>query len=142
MRSQKHEEMLARLDQEILITKATAITFDRLHKLVKKGYSPDLESDACEAGIRLAHPSKGFRYNQVTLYPDGAVISDDQLCASRDEDREFQEFLRQVPRPTVWERARDFRIEVWAWVIMGVAILAIYGLVRAIGWVIGGFAAS
>ena len=118
------------LEREEDIEKATATTFERLHLLAQKGYRPDFAMEFTES-IWLHHPSKNFQHKDLILYPSGLVVSlsDDKCRFSRDEQRHFQEFLRQVPRPTLMDRSRNFRTNVVAVAILMVVLLIVVPLI-------------
>jgi hypothetical protein len=119
-------------EQQQDIEKETATTFERLHLLVQKGYRPDFAMEFTKS-IWLHHPSENFPHKDLILYPSGLVVSQsdsDNYRFHRNEQRQFQEFLRQVPRPTLMDRTRDFRTKVM------VAILMV-GLLIVLPWILG-----
>ena len=82
--------------------------FERLHSLVQAGYKIDLSRDFVEA-FWLRHPSK-FNLNRLIIYPSGLVVAlDGKFQIALDDKAQFRTFLREVPRPTWWDRFRDRR---------------------------------
>ena len=84
--------------------------FGRLHSLVQAGYVPDFDSEFVEA-FWLRHPSNRFKHNRLTIYPSGLVLSSnentDEFRFYLDDEAQFRHFLRQVPRPSWWDRYRE-----------------------------------
>ena len=82
--------------------------FERLHSLVQAGYKIDLSRDFVEA-FWLRHPSR-FKLNRLIIYPSGFVVGlDGEFQIALDDKAQFRTFLREVPRPTWWDRFRDRR---------------------------------
>jgi hypothetical protein len=106
---------------EMDIEAAGTKTLERLHQLVQKGYRPDFDMQFVGA-VWLHHPSKNFKHDLLFLYPDGCVKSagkTDEFRFGRNEDVLFQKFLWSVPQPTFWDRTREGRMSVVAWIIIG-----------------------
>jgi len=91
--------------------------------LCRRGYKPDFERDFVEA-ILLHHPSQEFQHNKVTLYPSGLVVTwgKPECRFYREDERQFREFLKQIPRPTLWDRTRALRGETMAWVVIAAGV--------------------
>src|SRR3954462_3101923 len=106
------------------IRRAGIIVMDRLRKLMRKGYRPDVDMEFTES-IWLRHPAKTERWPHSTLilFPDGLLVS----IEPKDEPRfavwekaEFEAFLRKVPLPTWRERSQDRRDRWKAYVFIAV----------------------
>jgi hypothetical protein len=96
--------------------------FKRLHSLVQAGYVPDFHSEFVEAFF-LSHPSNKFKHNRLIIYPSGLVVSlshDEKFRFYLDGEDEvqFKRFLRQIPRPTWWDRSRDRRESIMGYVLV------------------------
>jgi hypothetical protein len=119
------------LDENIRCEKVTTKVFHRLHSLVQKGYVPEFHMEFVEA-FWLSHPSKNFKHNALILYPSGLVISSsentDEFRFYLDDEREFQQFLRKVPSPTLWDRARLPLLNIWVTIVLYGGLLTV-GLV-------------
>jgi hypothetical protein len=117
------DEPFSSFDREELVERATEITFDRLHQLVRKGYKPDFTVDDTGT-IWLNHPSDSFQCKRLILYPSGLLVSlvSDDFRFHRDDQFNFQKFLNTIPRPTLLDRTRDFRVAITAWIVLAVAI--------------------
>jgi hypothetical protein len=127
------DEQKERWEREEAIERASTKTLERLHDLVQKGYQPDFERDFVEA-IWLHHPSTNFPHNKVTLYPSGLVVTGaDPACRIyREDEREFREFLKQIPSPTFWDRTRAFKINTTAWGLIAAAVVGIWLVVEVL----------
>lgn len=98
----------------IAIDKFGQETFRRLHRLVRKGYVPDLGAQVEEA-INLVHPGGAA---ELILYPDGLLVSIGKTPLRPDAktDRErianvtasdrqaFDRFLATVPQATAAQK--------------------------------------
>jgi hypothetical protein len=117
------------VDERIRCEEVTTRVFHRLHTLVQKGYAPDFHGNFVGA-FWLHHPAKGYTHNNLYLYPSGTVVSwREAEGAARfdlEDDREFQNFLRAVPVPTIFGRARRYLLNIWAWIVFWGAILIYY----------------
>lgn len=133
---------IERLDQEVIIDAAGEKTFERLYALVKRGYRPDLD-ETYTGGIWLRHPSKRCAHPVVILYPSGKVVclqtSDDFRFDRMDEgedDSKFQAFLLSIPIPNAWERTRDWRFKIGAWMIIFGGGIIVW-VVQIVWWLLG-----
>jgi hypothetical protein len=127
------DEQNERWEREEAIERVGTTTLERLHDLVQKGYKPDFERDFVEA-ILLHHPSQEFQHNKVTLYPSGLVVTWGKPACRfyREDERQFREFLKQIPRPTLWDRTRAFRINTMAWVLIAACVVGIWLVVESL----------
>src|SRR5262245_34606435 len=86
-------------------------TFGRLRALVARGYTPDydISDDSC---LVLVHPTKKFKYRDMLIDSSGTVWwrydQDYTVHFARWEKKQFETFLRMVPEPTRWDRARPY----------------------------------
>ena len=125
------DEQTQRWEREEAIERASTQTFERLHDLVQNGYQPDFERDFVEA-IWLHHPSEQFQHNTVILYPSGLVVTrgEPEYRFYREDERQFREFLKHIPRPTFWDRTRAFRINTMAWGLIAAGVVGIWLVVE------------
>jgi hypothetical protein len=118
-------ELLDRLDLEMAIDAAGTKTFERLYQLIQRGYQPDLDEEFSGA-IWLRHPAKNYQHSLLYLYPNGLVVSSgatDEFPFERDEHERFRRFLRSVPKPTFWDKNREARAHLGAWILIGLVML-------------------
>ncbi len=95
--------------------------FERLHALVRKGYSASLGTDSEDGSIVLKHLG---RAPDLVLQPDGTVVeyegfrprhkrkvpSPGRIPAERDADHlQFMKFLETVPKASLRDRTRPWR---------------------------------
>ncbi len=135
MEADEGSDWVERLDENMRCEVATTKVFQRLQTLVQKGYVPDLHSEFVEA-FWLYHPSSNFKHSTLILYPSGLVISvkekSDEFRFSLDDEREFQQFLRKVPSPTMWDRVRLPLLKIWVMIVLYGGLI-IFGLAFAYG---------
>jgi hypothetical protein len=95
--------------------------FERLHALVRKGYSAALGTETEDGSIILKHLGKA---PDLILRPDGTIVEYDgrrpwhkrhvsspgRIPAERDADHlQFMKFLETVPKATLRDRTRPWR---------------------------------
>jgi len=122
-------------EMEMIIEAAGTKTLERLYLLVQKGYRPDFDMEFSGA-IWLHHPNKHFKHDLLFLYPDGCVKSSgktDEYHYDRNEDALFEKFLRSVPQATFWERTRDGRMKIMAWIFIG-SVCIVGAVVGNLAW--------
>ena len=104
-------------------------TFGRLRALIARGYTPryDLSDDRC---LVLSHPTKKFKYRDMLIDSSGTVWwrydQDYQVHFSRWERKRFEAFLRYVPEPTRWDRARPYLERIGAAMLGAVVCYVLY----------------
>jgi hypothetical protein len=131
-------DQIERWELEERIERAGQNTLDRLRMLVQKGYQPDFSGEPF-GSIWLYHPRESFKHNLLYLYGDGAIISahdkpdegQDKYRIDREEAEEFNKFLRTIPAPSLWERTRRGRINIYAW-LMICGVMLVGGLIGLI----------
>ena len=104
-----------------IIVQNQSSAFERLHALVRKGYSASLGTQSDDGSIALTHLG---RAPDLVLRPDGTVMEHQgrrprhkkslpnlgQIPAERDADHlQFMKFLDTVPKPTLRDRTRPWR---------------------------------
>jgi hypothetical protein len=114
-------------------------SFERLHKLVARGYVARIGIVQAQDVIELDHPTGA---PSIFLYSDGRVIEnvatgidgakENGCIALRIEAAEnsaFIKFLNSVRAPTFWERTSDARrklianVTLWSFIIGGTIVL-------------------
>jgi hypothetical protein len=104
-------------------------TFARLRALASKGYKPEFAQsyDDC---LLLSHPRKSFKYREMLLASSGAVQwlhdEDYTMHFARWEQKRFESFLRTVPMPGWWDRTREHRERVCAFVVGATLCAVLY----------------
>ena len=109
---------------------------NRLNALMKAGYKINEHvSQETLDSVWLIHPSvKRLNGAELILSSDGFVSSfnnykeTEQLSFSPEQVDEFNEFVRVVPTPTIWEETAKLRINVKVWTILIVFWIATYKL--------------
>jgi len=115
-------------DERDIATAGTQ-TFARLRALIARGYAPryDLSDDRC---FVLVHPNRNFKYRDMLLDSSGTVWwrydQSYQVHFSRWEKKRFEAFLRHVPQPTRWDRARPYVERVCAAVLGALVCYVLY----------------
>ena len=116
------DDWIDRLQLEEKIERAGSVTLDRLHLLVQKGYQPSFGGEPVGT-IWLYHPKDSFKHKLLLLHGSGLVTSasdkSDEYRFEREETAAFSAFLKTVPTPSIWERTRRGRINVYAWLFLG-----------------------
>ena len=114
----------------------TTKIFWRLHSLVQAGYVLDNSPEDRGDAFWLRHPSNKFNHNLLTVYSSGRVLSwayansgTKEFDFDLDDEAEFGHFLRQVPRPTWWDRHREGWVTFW-WSVL------LYGGLLLFGWIV------
>ena len=74
----------------------------RLHALSERGYAAQFGGKEQPDAVFLLHPAR-VRYRSLHLYEDGTVVGRG-LRLDADDEQEFDEFVRSVPTPTLWDR--------------------------------------
>ena len=95
-------------------------TLLRLNALMKAGFVIDeAYSQHVENSLELKHPAiKRLDDYELTLYPDGLLVGScigDQLRIEPEQQKEFNSFLRSVPKPTWLEKSLDLRVKMFTW---------------------------
>lgn len=111
--------------------------FERLHALVRKGYSPSLGTETGDGSIVLRHLG---RAPDLVLRADGTIVEHDSrrprhksrlpalapIPADRDADHlQFMKFLDTVPKPSLRDRTRPWRRK---YIYIPIALLVFWGL--------------
>ncbi len=122
---------------EDLIVANRSAPFERLHALVRKGYSATLGTDNEDGSIVLKHLGKA---PDLVLRPDGTiaehegrrpwhkrhVASPGLIPAERDADQiKFMKFLDTVPKASLRDRTRPWRKK---YIYVPVVLLIFWGL--------------
>lgn len=122
---------------EDLIVANRAAPFERLHALVRKGYSATLGAETEDGSILLKHLGKA---PDLVLRPDGTIVEYDGrrpwhkrhvagpglIPAERDADQiKFMKFLESVPKATLRDRTRPWRKK---YIYVPVVLLIFWGL--------------
>jgi hypothetical protein len=107
------------VDEVIMQNQSSA--FERLHALVRKGYSASLGTETEDGSIVLRHLGKA---PDLVLRPDGTIVEHEgrrprhkrrlpdlgRIPAERDADHlQFMKFLETVPKATLRDRTRPWR---------------------------------
>jgi hypothetical protein len=152
---ESHDETVQRLEREkaardrekqrmqtvTAIEEATTITFRALNQLILRGYRPELgKKNFCDA-IFMHHPARKAKFPNLILYPGGYIVGPPkgpggkELCILLEDAREFDGFLRTVPLPNWWERTREARATVVAWIVIQLPfyLIAAWGVMELIG---------
>ncbi|WP_439147102.1 hypothetical protein [Vibrio sp.] len=104
-------------------------TLFRLNALMKAGFKIDeATSQHLEDSLQLKHPAmKRLKDYELTLFPDGLLTgpyASDQLRIKPSQKREFNSFLRSVPKPTWLEETLDIRAKIFTWFFLAMIFLA------------------
>ncbi len=137
------DDWIDRMEMEEKIEQDGAVTLDRLHLLVQRGYRPDFGGEPSGA-IWLYHPRESFKHKRLFLHGSGLVTSRSAKCDEyrfgREETEAFNRFLETVPIPSLWERTRRGRIKAYGWLILcgvmfgcAIASMAAMELVKGFG---------
>lgn len=99
----------------------TPPTIFRLNMLIKAGFKiMEQQSQHLETELELKHPSgRRFSNNEITLYSCGLVVGrfkENQLRIEPEEEREFKEFIKSVPKPTLLEQTLDLRVKIFIYI--------------------------
>jgi hypothetical protein len=118
--------------------KQTIKIFERLHSLVQAGYVLDNSPEGGDV-FWLRHPSNKLKHNLLIVYPSGRVLSSSDRSTSEcdfdlDDEAQFRRFLRQVPRPTWWDRSREGRLTSYGYVLLVLFFGAMWILVSFLEW--------
>jgi hypothetical protein len=120
-----------------VIVQTESPAFERLHALVRKGYSPSLGTDTGDGSIVLRHLG---RAPDLVLRADGTIAEHDArrprhksrlpdlapIPANRDADHlQFMKFLETVPKATLRDRTRPWRRK---YIYIPIALLIFWGL--------------
>jgi hypothetical protein len=128
------------------IQSSGAILIERLHKLVRKGYRPDFDTETTGA-IWLRHPAPPARWphRMLILFPNALVVSadvaDDAYRFEAWERAKFERFLKEIPVPGLMQRSwqrPDAKGKIMVWgVLFFLAMVVSYGankLVQTLGF--------
>ncbi len=118
----------------------TTKIFERLHSLVQAGYFLDNSPEVGDA-FWLRHPSDKLKHNLLIIYPSGRVLSlkdnsTGECDFDLDDEAQFRRFLRQVPRPTWWDRSRGWRLTSYGYVLLALFFGGAWILVSLGEWVL------
>ncbi|MEZ9426454.1 hypothetical protein BCS71_16795 [Vibrio lentus] len=96
---------------------------------MKAGFKIDeATSQHLEDSLQLKHPAmKRLKDYELTLFPDGLLTgpyASDQLRIKPSQKREFNSFLRSVPKPTWLEETLDIRAKIFTWFFLAMIFLA------------------
>jgi hypothetical protein len=103
--------------------------------LMAAGYEIDMTtSQKVGDAIWLDHPARA-RAKEKTLivYNDGLVVGDvtketdkEELRIYPEDEKEFNQFVSSVPRPTLWEKSQKTLSNVYAWLTMLLIWIVVY----------------
>ncbi|MEZ9409404.1 hypothetical protein [Vibrio lentus] len=77
--------------------------------------------------IKEEKQMKRLKDYELTLFPDGLLTgpyASDQLRIKPSQKREFNSFLRSVPKPTWLEETLDIRAKIFTWFFLAMIFLA------------------
>ncbi|MET4347423.1 hypothetical protein [Bradyrhizobium sp. RT9a] len=127
-------------DFDFRCEKRTTQIFGRLHSLLQAGYVVDRSAEDDEA-FWLRHSSDKLKHNLLIIYPSGRVLSlkDDstgECDFDLDDEAQFRRFLHQIPRPTWWDRSREWRLTSYGYVLLALFFGGVWILVSLGEWVL------
>ena len=120
-------------DERDIATAGTQ-TFARIRALAARGYTVEYDGsdDRC---LVLSHPNKNFKYRDMLIDSSGTVWwrfdQNYQVHFSRWERKRFDAFLRYVPLPTKWDRARPYVERACAAVLGAIVCYVLYVIAGA-----------
>ncbi|PSV11640.1 hypothetical protein C0W59_19085 [Photobacterium kishitanii] len=92
-------------------------TLFRLNSLMNAGFIINEKmSQHLETSIELKHPAiKRVIHHSITLHQDGLITgflsTKNQLRIESEEQKEFNDFIRSLPKPTWLEKTLDLRVK-------------------------------
>lgn len=127
-------------EPRVTVMDAPSPVLERLHALVRKGYSADIGTKTQTDVVVLRHLGKA---PDLVLHPDGSIEGWDgrrpwhkknieaptQLVPDRDGELRFMKFLDTVPKASLRDRTRPWRKK---YIYFPVVLIVVWGICMAL----------